>query len=145
VRRVVVGIDGSEGSRRALTWALRYAESAGADEVDCVYVYGPPLAWIDVNSNYADAIVEHAVEQATTELDAALADVVPPAGVALERAVLQGTAADVLVESSRDADLLVVGSRGRGGFAGLLLGSVSQRCAERAWCSVVVVPGREAQ
>ena len=83
---------------------------------------------------------EHAVERATADLDAAVSDLVPPAGVAVELDVKQGIAAEVLVESSRDADLLVVGSRGRGGFAGLLLGSVSQRCAERASCPVVVVP-----
>jgi nucleotide-binding universal stress UspA family protein len=141
---VVVGIDGSEGSRRALAWALQYGQSAGAERLQCVHAYDSPLAWIDMGTEYADAMVEHSVRQAKAELDAALAGVVVPAGVALERSALQGNPADVLVDCSRDADLLVVGSRGRGGFTGLLLGSVSQRCAERACCPVVVVPVRDA-
>ena len=61
--------------------------------------------------------------------------------VAIERRVDQGSAAAVLVEESRGADLLVVGSRGHGGFAQLLLGSVSQQCAQHAFCPVVIVRG----
>jgi nucleotide-binding universal stress UspA family protein len=145
VTRIVVGVDGSEGSRRALAWALDHAQSSGADTVRCVHAYDPPLAWIDVGTEYADAIVEYATQQASAQLAAVLADAAIPPGVTVERCVQQGSAADVLVESARDADLLVVGSRGRGGFAGLLLGSVSQRCAERAPCPVVVVPTRDAR
>jgi nucleotide-binding universal stress UspA family protein len=145
VTRIVVGIDGSEGSCRALAWALQYAQSADAQEVQCLHAYVSPLAWIDEGTEYADAMIEHAATQAKAELDTALSDVVAPTGVKLERSVREGGAADVLVECSRDADLLVVGSRGRGGFAGLLLGSVSQRCAERARCPVVIVPARGAQ
>jgi nucleotide-binding universal stress UspA family protein len=62
-------------------------------------------------------------------------------GVAIERRVDQGAPAAVLVEESRGADLLVVGSRGHGGFAQLLLGSVSQQCAQHAFCPVVIVRG----
>jgi nucleotide-binding universal stress UspA family protein len=105
-----------------------------------VRAYDSPLAWIDVGSEYADSMVKHAAERASTELDAALSDTRAPAGVTVVRSAQQGPAAEVLVESSRDADLLVVGRRGRGGFVGLLLGSVSQRCAERAHCPVVIVP-----
>jgi nucleotide-binding universal stress UspA family protein len=107
-----VGIDGSDGSSRALGWALDYAQSGGADEVVCVRAYDPPLAWIDVGSEYADVMVRHAREQATAELDEALSDVVDLSGVKFERLVQEGAPADVLVEESRDADLLVVGSRG---------------------------------
>ena len=60
-------------------------------------------------------------------------------GVEIERRVDQGAPAAVLVEESRTADLLVVGSRGRGGFASVLLGSVSQQCAHYAECPVVIV------
>lgn len=141
--RVVVGIDGSEGSRRALSWALHYAHAAGIDEVRCVRAFDPPLAWIDIGSEYQPAILAHARAQASADLDAVLDDVEQPTDVAVVRAVEQGVPADVLVEAARDADLLVVGSRGRGGFAGLLLGSVSQRCAERVSCPVVVVPTRD--
>src|SRR5262249_43495586 len=141
---VVVGIDGSEGSLRALAWACAHAESAHSNEVRCVLAYESPLAWVDVGADYEDAMLQGARERASATLDEALQDVVAPTGVILERCVQQGIAADVLVDASRGADLLVVGSRGRGGFAGLLLGSVSQRCVERAWCPVVVVPARTA-
>lgn len=140
---IVVGIDGSPESRRALDWALEHAARTRADEVRCVRAFDPPLAWIDVGTEYADAMVEHATTQATAELDDLVRTVTVPPGVALTHDVVQGQAADVLVEASRDADLLVVGTRGRGGFAGLLLGSVSQRCAERARCPVVIVPVRQ--
>jgi nucleotide-binding universal stress UspA family protein len=59
--------------------------------------------------------------------------------VKIERRVVEGPAASVLVDESRAADLLVVGSRGHGGFTGLLLGSVSQQCAQHAECPVVIV------
>jgi nucleotide-binding universal stress UspA family protein len=60
--------------------------------------------------------------------------------VEIERRVVEGRAAAVLIDESRGADLLVVGSRGHGGFAGLLLGSVSQQCAPHALCPLVIVP-----
>ena len=63
-------------------------------------------------------------------------------GLAVERRIVAGTAAPVLLDQAKDADLLVVGSRGHGGFAGLLLGSVSQQCAHHSTCPVVVVPPR---
>jgi nucleotide-binding universal stress UspA family protein len=58
----------------------------------------------------------------------------------LDRQVLQGPAAKVLLDAGHDADMIVVGSRGRGGFAGLLLGSVSQQVAQHAPLPVVIVP-----
>jgi nucleotide-binding universal stress UspA family protein len=70
-------------------------------------------------------------------------EAIPDAGdVEIERRVIEGAAAAVLVEESRGADLLVVGSRGHGGFAQLLLGSVSQQCAHHAECPVVIVRPR---
>jgi nucleotide-binding universal stress UspA family protein len=72
-------------------------------------------------------------------LDATVREAIPDAGVEIERRVIEGAPAAVLVEESRGADLLVVGSRGCGGFAQLLLRSVSQQCAHHAECSVVIV------
>jgi nucleotide-binding universal stress UspA family protein len=77
---------------------------------------------------------------ARAALDATLDEAIPDTGdVNVERRVVEGAPAAVLVDESRDADLLVVGSRGRGGFAQLLLGSVSQQCAHHANCPVVIV------
>ncbi len=74
---------------------------------------------------------------------ATLNEAVPDtAEVDIERRVAEGAAAAVLVDESRDAELLVVGSRGLGGFSGLLLGSVSQQCAHHAACPVVIVRSR---
>ena len=137
---IVVGIDGSEESRRALDWALEQAARTHTNEVRCVHAFDPPLAWIDVGTEYADAMVEHATKQATIELDDIVRTVTVPQDVAVTRSVQQGQPADVLVEASRDADLLVVGTRGRGGFAGLLLGSVSQRLAQHTPCPIVIIP-----
>ena len=79
--------------------------------------------------------------QSEERLDRALQEVAPEAeGIEVERRVTEGNAAAVLVEASKDADLLVVGSRGLGGFSRLLLGSVSRQCVSHASCPVVVVP-----
>ena len=64
--------------------------------------------------------------------------------VPIEKIVVEGAAAEILVEESEGADLLVVGSRGHGGFAGLLLGSVSQQCAHHAACPVVIIRAKAA-
>ena len=142
--RIVVGLDGSSGSRAALTWALEHAATSGADLV-AVMAYDSGVAWIDVGSEYQEPMMKEARRQAERRLREVLAESVPAdCDVRVDAVVVVGPAADVLVETAADADLLVVGSRGRGGFAGLLLGSVSQRCVERAPCPVVVVPSREA-
>ena len=81
---------------------------------------------------------------AAAELDAIVADAAAGAdGVEMEKRIDQGAAAAVLIDESRHADLLVVGSRGHGGFASLLLGSVSQQCAHHAACPVVIVRARD--
>lgn len=140
--RIVVGVDGSHGSHAALRWALKQAATTGSD-IDAVLVYDSGLAWIDVGSDYQDSWAHHAAEQAQAELSRVLEAVAPePRSVPIRAVVVEGQPADALVELARDADELVVGTRGRGGFAGLLLGSVSQRCVERAPCPVVVVPDR---
>ena len=88
----------------------------------------------------AGAALDDLVQMAESALDATLQEVAPDTdGVLVERRVVEGPAATVLVDESRQADLLVVGSRGYGGFAGLLLGSVSQQCAHHAACPVVIV------
>jgi len=140
MKRFVVGVDGSPGSRTALAWAVQQAEESRA-EVTVVLAFNFELAWIDVGSDYQGAWMHNATEKAQHQLHRIIAETLPdPPPVTLHGLVVEGEPAAVLVEIGRHADLLVVGARGRGGFAGLLLGSVSHRCVEHAPCPVVVVP-----
>jgi nucleotide-binding universal stress UspA family protein len=142
--RIVVGVDGSEHSRRALRWALEEADLRGASlEAVAAWSY-PYLAG-------ADAVATVAVDprelQATTAraLEEALEECATPAQRdAVKRTVVEDRPARALLDAANGADLLVVGSRGRGGFAGLLLGSVSSQCVHHASCPVVVVPASVA-
>ncbi len=135
--RVVVGVDGSPSSVAALRWAARVGGALGL-EIDAV------TSW-EFPGSYGLA---GAVNGWDPEVDAgaALARAVDtafdgevPAG--LRTHVRRGRPAPVLLEASHHVEMLVVGSRGHGGFAGLLLGSVSTQCAEHARCPVVVVHG----
>jgi nucleotide-binding universal stress UspA family protein len=139
-RRIIVGIDGSPQSRHALEWAA--TEAREGDQIDAVHAYGSGLAWIDVGSDAQALIVARSAELAKETLHGAIEAAALPAelSVRINPVVVEGEPARVLVELAEHAELLVVGTRGRGGFAGLLLGSVSQRCAERSPCPVVVVP-----
>ena len=140
MEKIVVGVDGSDGAAAALQWAFEQARRTGA-ELEIVLAFSFELAWIDVGSDYQARWIEDATLRARDELQQIVAATVPePDGVTLHRLVVEGVPAEVLVEVATGADLLVVGTRGRGGFAGLLLGSASQRCVERAPCPVVVVP-----
>ena len=144
--RVVVGIDFSAGSRAALVFALEDAARRGVP-VDAVSAYRPPDYWMDFNAVSAYE-PERLREAALDRLRTFVADVLPdgpqpPPPVHLRTAM--GTAADVLTLESHDADLLVVGSRGHGGFAHMLLGSVSIQCTQHASCPVTVVHSPEAR
>ncbi|HZQ58424.1 MAG TPA: universal stress protein [Acidimicrobiales bacterium] len=142
MRRIVVGVDGSPGSVAALSWAAGLAKETGA-ELDAVTAWELSYAWID---GYAPDIVRWA-EEARRDAEERLGAAITAAGVGAEvtvtRTVVEGATAQALLDASKDADLLVVGSRGRGGFAGLLLGSVSQQCVHHARVPVTVVPQPE--
>ena len=136
MERIVVGVDGSEAGRDALRWALDEARRRNAT-VEAVHAWHQPgvmsygyLGQIDLDSFEEDA--QHV-------LDAAF-DGVDTSGVSVERKLIPGGAAAILVEEAKGADLLVVGSRGRGGFAGLMLGSVSQQAAHHAPCPIAIIP-----
>ena len=138
-RRIVVGVDSSPGSKTALRWALAQARITGAT-VEAVTAWRDPLVydgWVPAPSNsYSIAAITEKVLAET------VADVVGPQGQPTEvrTLVAEGPAAQVLLTASTGAELLVVGSRGHGAFAGMLLGSVGQHCAQHAKCAVVVVP-----
>ena len=135
--RVVVGVDGSEPSKQALRWGMFFAQTTGAT-IDAV------MAWMI--PTFAGAGVWPAEwnpeRDAADALHATVTEVLgeqPP--VPVRETVVEGGAARVLLGASDGARILVVGSRGHGGFAGLMLGSVSAACAEHASGAVLIVHG----
>jgi nucleotide-binding universal stress UspA family protein len=134
--RVVVGVDGSVSSKAALAWAVRQARLTGAT-VEAV------IAWeIPANYGFPVPILRGVAfeDVAAQALDTAIAEVSgPDEATTIRPKVVQGHAARVLLEASAGAELLVVGSRGQGGFVEALLGSVGQHCVHHATCPVVVV------
>ena len=135
---VVVGVDGSAESAIAIAWAARYAKATGAT-IRAVMAWHFPGAVGAGPVGLAPVAVSGEVEQAKqSELDKAIAAGFG-ADLTVERKLVYGRAAQVLIDESKDADLLVVGSRGHGGFTGMLLGSVSTHCVTHAACPVTVV------
>jgi nucleotide-binding universal stress UspA family protein len=157
---IVVGVDGSEGSLAALRWALAEARLRGSS-VRAVHAYqSPPLSATEVGMGIAGGIgvpamytdhseqLRQAIEtEARNVIEQSLRGVATDSfeGLEIERAPVEGPAAQTLIEAGRGAELLVVGSRGRGGFVGLLLGSVSQQCALHPPCPVVILPPEQAE
>jgi nucleotide-binding universal stress UspA family protein len=136
---IVVGVDGSPGSRAALHWAHAEARLR-ATTLTAVSVW--QIAMMTTMPSFgAMAPVDDLTDAAEAALLAVLdeEDVHATDDVPVESVVTEGAAAPALIEVARDADLLVVGSRGHGGFTGVLLGSVSQHCVNHATCPVVVV------
>lgn len=144
MRSIVVGVDGSDESKEALRWAVEEARLRG-DTLHAAHVWSYPYFITPALVPPASTIpISDVRERAEEMLDAVLDEVLGAApGVEVERTVVEGVPAQVLVEAAKDADLLVLGSRGHGGFSGLLLGSVSQQCAHHAECPVVIVRRRE--
>ena len=134
----VVGVDGSEGSRTALTWAVAMAAALGGSVKAVTTWHYPPLPAAPGLSpiTYDEESFERA---AVTAARLVLADV-PDGPVPIEHQIVNGDARRVLIDASRDAAALVVGSHGHGLLVGALLGSVSLGCVEHAKCPVVVVP-----
>jgi nucleotide-binding universal stress UspA family protein len=131
-RRIVVGVDGSVPSKAALSWAVQQGKLTGAVveaviawEFPATYGYPVPVSGVSW---------EQLAQQAVSE---AVADVAAPVKVTYK--VVEGNAAQALVDESAGADLLVVGSRGHSGFVEALLGSTSQHCVHHATCPVVVI------
>jgi nucleotide-binding universal stress UspA family protein len=139
---IVVGVDGSSGAREALRYAVREARAKG-DRLRVVSVWHVPV--IVYSGGLTPGVCPAAFsESATTAVDEAVEGLGEEAeGVEIEQVVREGETAEVLIDEAKGADLLVVGSRGLGGFRGLLLGSVSQACAHHAPCPIVIVRGKE--
>lgn len=149
IARIVVGVDGSAAAQRALSWAVHEARLRGA-KVQVIHAWmvpfvealpepivfghrppGPPIEEVyERLRQAAKDVLDSCVREALEEVP----------DVEVERELVEARPAHALLEAARDANLLVVGSRGRGGFTGLLLGSVSQQCVQHAPCPVAVVP-----
>lgn len=140
--RIVVGVDGSANAARALAWAVEEAALRGTG-IRAVYAFRyEPVGWaVAFEPAPIPAVpLEEVQRYAEKALEEALAEVIDVnTHVDIERVVVEGPAARRLLEHAEDADLLVVGSRGLGGFRGLLLGSVSHQVVTHAPCPVVVV------
>lgn len=135
MKRIVVGIDGSESSIGALSLAIELAASLGA-RVEALSVWQPYYGTVEMPRP-----IEDLEKKARAAMDTALASI-EPGHVEITDEVVEGDPATVLIHRSSNADMLVVGTRGRGGFAGLLLGSVSQRCSQQATCPVLIARPR---
>ncbi|MBB5157564.1 universal stress protein [Saccharopolyspora phatthalungensis] len=134
--RIVVGVDGSPGSRAALRWALRYAEHSNGHIVALIACGIPALIDVVLPMSEDDvaAQAERELRKAVEETRVLLGTRAP-----VEQRVVRDHAARALLDEAQEADLLVVGHRGHGGFVEALLGSVSQHCVHHAPCPVVVV------
>jgi nucleotide-binding universal stress UspA family protein len=146
---VVVGVDGSPGAGEALSWALAEARlrqvplravhawaSTYAGATSASYGNLGFIGSLDSPSADAGDLARAAAETLETAIGEAVGETTD---VEIEQQVVEGQAAEVLISAAAPGDLLVVGSRGHGGVAGLLLGSVSQQCVHHAQCPVVVV------
>jgi nucleotide-binding universal stress UspA family protein len=140
--RVIVGVDGSKSSHEALRWARFMADATGSTleaimgwQWTSAYGAGTP-GWVAFPPDWDPA---RDARRVLTDTVAEVFGPTPPEGMVMT--VREGGAAHALIEMSGGARMLVVGSRGHGGFAGLLLGSVSAACAEHASCPVLVIHG----
>lgn len=140
--RIVVGVDGSPGSKTALRWAMNQARLTGAT-VQAVISwqdpaqYGTAYGWTAAafeGDTFATTMAK-VLDETVAEVSAQL-----PHPVTVLAQVVEGHPAESLLHAAAGAQLLVVGSRGHGTFAGIILGSVSQHCVQHAPCPVVVVP-----
>ncbi|MFF7991455.1 universal stress protein [Kitasatospora xanthocidica] len=133
--RIVVGIDGSGPSKAALRWAVGQAVLTGS-AVHAVAAWEYPSLYGWFAPMVDDGFERTARHALSAEVDEVLG---PERPVEVRESLVLGHAAEVLLEAAEDADLLVLGSRGRGTFARTLLGSVSARCAVHGSCPVVIV------
>lgn len=132
--KIVVGVDGSVQSQAALDWGVQEARLREG-EVLALAAWHYPYVTDAAGQAWDYAAFERDVQAI---LDEELARVAQP-GVSITGQLVQGSAASAMVAASGDADLLIVGSRGHGGFAGLLLGSVSSQLAHHAHCPVLII------
>jgi nucleotide-binding universal stress UspA family protein len=138
--RIVVGVDGSPSAKAALAWAVRQGELTGASvEAVIAWHYPAMVGGVPFAPIGGMDTADYGTFAAGVLRDAVSETVDPDGPVKVSSTVRAGNAAQVLLDLADGADLLVVGSRGHGGFTEALLGSVSQACVHHARCPVVIV------
>lgn len=145
--RIIVGVDGSAAAEAALEWAWQEAQRRGATlriVSAAAPVKGSRLPTDEISA--MEPLHQSARQEASRAVEQAMARLGDRAREgSVEPVVVDDTPVQALIREASGADLLVVGTRGRGGLAGLLLGSVSQQCTQHAPCPVVVVPAASAE
>ena len=139
---VIVGVDGSANSIAALQWSARYAKSTDGI-VHAVYVWSYPASTVVTSQLGAAMAPADLMQSAASEaLAGFIAEAALPDDVHVVHVVREGSTSKVLLDQAKDADILVVGARGHGGFTGLLLGSVANAVINHAPCPVAVIPAK---
>jgi nucleotide-binding universal stress UspA family protein len=131
--RIVVCVDGSEHGNAALSWAV---DEATIHEGEIVAVFAWQMPFVGIPGAFDRDEMENICKVFLAD---AVAAAVPEARVPITQLVAEGDVSASLIAAAEKADMLVLGSRGRGGFAGLKLGSVSRECAQHAACAVVII------
>ncbi len=137
--KIVVGVDGSPGSVEAMKWAVDEARLRGA-ELHAAIGWDP-YAYVVIPDGATTTDWDHLQDEARAKLEHVINEVIPDPAErdAVVRVVVEGHPTPMLQKLSQDADLIVVGARGHGGFMGLLLGSTSDQIVKHSACSVAVV------
>lgn len=141
---IVVGVDGSGHSRRALEWAMKEAALRQAP-LTVLTVHQAITGYFGGVATYPEdaELTEKAREAAQAETDKALAGLDGPHPASVTVTAVHGFPVEELINAASDADIIVLGSRGAGGFTRLLLGSVAGQVAQHAHCPVLIVPPEE--
>ena len=138
--RIVVGVDGTDESRRALAWAVDDARRRGDAKVEAVHAWDTPLLVGSPAGGVASLPPDGPYDHAGRALLEAALEGIDASGVTVERVVLEGPAGPNLCQRAQGAALLVVGSSGHNALVDALLGSVTHYCVHHARCPVVVIP-----
>ena len=140
---IIVGVDGSDNSRRALGWAIREAVQRHLP-LTVMTIQPDPVRpvtgiyWgVHPGNSFKPELAQKSLQEIVDKVTSEIGGTLPEIRVS----ATTGEVAEELIKASRDADLLVVGTRGSGGFTRLMLGSTSSQVTHHAACPVVVVPG----
>jgi nucleotide-binding universal stress UspA family protein len=143
---IIVGMDGSGHSQRALEWAMKEA-AVRETPLTAMTVHELIRGYFGGRVEFPDdhILAEKARQVVQAEVDSVASDLGVSAPASVTVRVASGSVVEELINAAKDADMLVVGSRGAGGFSRLMLGSVSSLVTQQATCPVVVIPPADRQ